>query len=253
MGCCLNMSLACRSPVTMTPTPAMIITTAPKRSAVRYIGNVGVVLVGASLLDQPERADARDEPACDEERRGDHVRERDESRVVAEHRQMFVISARPVSGLYVVPTGCCIHEFAAMMKYARDVGADREEPHGREVDLLRQAVPAEDPQAKERRLEEERDERLHRERRAEDVADVARVFGPVHAELELLHDAGRDAEREVDEQQLAVELRESQPLLLAGSHPRGLHDRDQDRQAEGERDENEVVDGRDAELPTREF
>ena len=36
---------------------------------------------------------------------------------------------------------------------------------------------------------------LHREGGAEDVADVAGVFRPVHAELELLHDPGHYADR----------------------------------------------------------
>ena len=57
----------------------------------------------------------------------------------------------------------------------------------------RQAVPAEDPQAEERRLEEEREQALDRERGAEDVADEPAVLAPVHAELELLDDAGHDA------------------------------------------------------------
>ena len=65
--------------------------------------------------------------------------------------------------------------------------------------------------AEEGRLEEEGEERLDRERRAEDVADEARVLGPVHPELELLHDPGDDAHREVDEEELAPELREALP------------------------------------------
>ena len=71
---------------------------------------------------------------------------------------------------------------------------------------LGEPVPAEDPQAEERRLEEERQQCLDRERGAEDVADEARVVAPVHAELELLHDAGDDAHGEVDQEELAEEL-----------------------------------------------
>ena len=69
----------------------------------------------------------------------------------------------------------------------------------REVDALREPVPAEDPEPEERRLEHERREALDRERCAEDVADELRVDRPVHPELELLHEPGRDADREVDE------------------------------------------------------
>ena len=45
-------------------------------------------------------------------------------------------------------------------------------------------------------LEEEGEHALRREQAAEDVADEARVVGPVHPELEFLDDARRDAERE---------------------------------------------------------
>ena len=44
------------------------------------------------------------------------------------------------------------------------------------------------------------------QRRAKNVADKARIFGPVHAELKLLHDAGDNAHGEVDHEELAPEL-----------------------------------------------
>ncbi len=131
-----------------------------------------------------------------------------------------------------------------------EVGAERDEPDRREVDLLGQLVPAEDPQAEERRLEEEGRQGLHRERRAEDVADEPRVLAPVHAELELLHDAGGHADGEVDQHQLAEELGQAEPALVARPVPGGLHDRDERREADRQRHEDEVVDRRDAELPS---
>ena len=92
-----------------------------------------------------------------------------------------------------------------------------------EVQPARQLVPAEDPQADERRLEEEGQQALERERRAEDVADEPRVGRPVHAELELLHDAGDDAHREVDQEDLAEELRQLQVVRACrcGTRPSG--------------------------------
>ena len=62
-------------------------------------------------------------------------------------------------------------------------------------------------------------------------------------------DSGHDAEREVDEEELAEELRQLEPLLVARAHPRGLHDRDQGSEADRQRDEDEVIDGGDAKLP----
>jgi hypothetical protein len=115
--------------------------------------------------------------------------------------------------------------------------ADRGEPDRGQVQPLGQPVPAEDPQADEGRLEEEGDQRLDGEGGAEDVADEAGVVAPVHAELELLHDAGDHPHREVDQEELAVELGELEVALVAGAVPQGLQDGHQDRQADGQRHE----------------
>ncbi len=82
-------------------------------------------------------------------------------------------------------------------------------------------------------LEEERREALHRQRSAEDVADEARVGRPVHAELELLHQAGDDADGDVDQQQGAEELGEPLVLGLAVAVPGGLQDRDEEGEPDG--------------------
>ena len=113
-----------------------------------------------------------------------------------------------------------------------------------------QAVPTEDPQTQEGRLNEEGEEAFHCQRSAEDVADEAGVLRPVHAELELLDDASGDAESEVNKKELTEEAGSLQPVLLAGAVPCGLHDRDQQGQADRQRYEDEVVDGCDAELPS---
>ena len=106
------------------------------------------------------------------------------------------------------------------MKYADSQRAEHHDPDRRQMQARRQPVPAEDPEAEERRLEEERGEPLDRERRAEDVADELRVDRPVHPELELLHEAGRDADREVDQEQRPEEVRQPQPALVLRSGAR---------------------------------
>ena len=131
----------------------------------------------------------------------------------------------------------------------RQHGADGHAPDGRKVDTLGEAAPSEDPQSQERGFEEERKQGLDCQGCAEDVADEARVLGPVHAELELLDDAGGNAESEVNQKELAEESGCLQPVFLAGAVPRGLHDGDQQGQADRQRHEDEVVDGCDAELP----
>ncbi len=81
--------------------------------------------------------------------------------------------------------------------------------------------PAEDPQAQEGRFQEEGQQSLERQRGAEDVADEARVRAPVHPELELLHDPGDHAHREVDQEELAEDL-VSRRYFSCRSPPGGL-------------------------------
>jgi hypothetical protein len=89
------------------------------------------------------------------------------------------------------------------------------------------------------------------------LPDIPRVVRPVHAELELLDDAGDHADGEVDEKEPAPEDSPSSstcqvldrvvPVLVG----RRLHDRQQQGQPDRQGDENEVKDGRDPELPPR--
>ena len=112
-------------------------------------------------------------------------------------------------------------------------------------------VPAEEEQADEGRLEEERHQALDRQRRAEDVADVVRVVGPVGAELELQGDAGGHAHGEVDAEQDAPELGHALPDLATGHHVDRLHDREHEHQAERQRHEQEVIQRGQGELQAR--
>jgi hypothetical protein len=130
-------------------------------------------------------------------------------------------------------------------------GHDRAQAHHADGHGMRQRgqpVPAEQPQSDERGLSEEREQPLHGQRGAEDVAHEDRVVRPVHAELELLHDAGDDAHGEVDQEQRAEETRELLPDLVPAPVGQDLHHRHQQGQADRERDEQEVIGDRDAEL-----
>ena len=116
---------------------------------------------------------------------------------------------------------------------------------------LAHAIPAEEEQADEGRFQEERHQAFDRQRRAEDVADIMRVVGPVGAELEFHGDAGGDAHGEVDAEQLAPEPRHVAPDLAAGHHVDALHDGEQERQPERQRHEQEVIKSRHRELKSR--
>ena len=161
-------------------------------------------------------------------------------------------SIRIVSWLNSAPTGFCIHALAIRIH-----SADRFDPSAtRNVTSrccdFREPVPAEEEHPDERRLEEERHQPLDRERRAEDVADVVRVVRPVGPELELHRDAGGDAHHEVDAEELAPEPRHVPVDLLARHHVDGLHDHEDPRQPERQRNEQEVVERRRGELQPRE-
>jgi hypothetical protein len=60
---------------------------------------------------------------------------------------------------------------------------------------------------------------------------------------------GDDARGEVDEEQRAEETGEPLPDRVLAPVGEDLHDRHQECQADGERDEEEVISDRDAELP----
>ncbi len=130
----------------------------------------------------------------------------------------------------------------------------RGEPDAGQMQARAQNVAAEDPEAKERRFEEERDQAFHGQRGTEDVADEPGVGRPVHAELELLHDAGNDAEREDDQHDAAPEAGRAVPdragrsaALAVGQR---LHRRHERGQPDGQRHDQEVVDGGRGELPS---
>ena len=72
----------------------------------------------------------------------------------------------------------------------RQARARPHQPRAGQVKPARDAAVAEEQHAQEHRLEEEREQRLSGQRRAEDVAHEARVVGPVGAERELHGDAG---------------------------------------------------------------
>ena len=85
---------------------------------------------------------------------------------------------------------------------------------------LGQAVPAEEEQADEGRLQEEGENAFYGERRAENVADIMGVVAPIGAELEFHRHAGRDAHREIDPKERSPEFRRVAPDRVARSSHR---------------------------------
>ena len=135
----------------------------------------------------------------------------------------------------------------------REHGPGGDQPDAGQVGLLRNAVPAEDPDPEERRLQEEGGEAFHGQRPTEHVAHQPRVGGPVHAELELLNESRDHADRHVDQEQRSEEAGQPAIRVVAVAVPRRLEQGDQEGQADGDRHEEEVVDARAGELPAGEF
>ena len=201
---------------------------------------------GPAQLVQPH---GHDQGAADEVAGGDDVGEGDELDLVGEDRDEVGHLGPTGLGVDPVADGVLHEGVGGEDEVRRQEGADVHDPHAGRVQALGDAAPAEDPQAEEGRLEEEGEQRLEGQRRAEDVTDEAAVAAPVHPELELLDDAGDQAEGEVDREELAEELRHPQVALVARADPPRVvpgHDRGE---PDRDRHEEEVVDGGDRELP----
>ena len=241
MGCCSNMSLPCRSPVTAVPAKEIMATTAPIRSErIQTVWSLrsrpgmpaaspGITLPSAPIVSMPswrrrhrwyQAMPSRKPPAT----------ARAPKRVCGYGDQGGVVGE---DGPDVGHDGAAVDHFDAdgvlhpAVGHDDEVGredrADHGDPEAGEVDGGLELFPAEDPQAQEGRLDEERQQGFQGQRGAEDVTDEAAVLAPGHAELELLHDAGGDAHDEVDQEELAPELGHAQVFRLAGAVPERLH------------------------------
>ena len=92
------------------------------------------------------------------------------------------------------------------------------------MELRADLVPAEEENGQEARLEEEGEDALGGQGAAEDVADVARVGGPIRAELKFHDDAGGNADGEGEREHLRPEAGHLVIELLAGGDPQAFHD-----------------------------
>jgi hypothetical protein len=112
--------------------------------------------------------------------------------------------------------------------------AEPDQQRGHEMGPGADPIPAENEHRQEPGLQEEREDPLGGQRRAEDVAHKPRVGGPVRSELELHDDAGRDAQREVEREDPRPEARGPVPHAVPRPQPQPLqqdhHEPQPDRQ-----------------------
>jgi hypothetical protein len=130
----------------------------------------------------------------------------------------------------------------------RKIGAYRDEPSDAQMPYFRQTVPAKEEETDKGGFEEKGHQTFDGEWRAEDVADIMAVIGPVHPELEFHGDAGGDAHGEIDAEQNAPEFGRLAPNLLASHDIDALHDSEQNRKAKRQGHEEKMIKGGQAEL-----
>ena len=140
----------------------------------------------------------------------------------------------------------------------RDHGQRAAEPrqHDRdarpEVHPRPQALPAEDVDRHEDRLEEEEDS-LQREGRAEDLAEAAHELGPQEAHLERQHRAGDRADREEHGRHLRPALGEPQGVLVAPAQSYVVGGQDDRGERDAHRGQDDVEAERESHLASRGF
>ena len=113
-------------------------------------------------------------------------------------------------------------------------------------------VPAKQQHGEKARLEKKREDTLGRERAAEDVADIARIGGPVGPELELHYDAGRHADGEGQREHLRPETRHLVVQRVFRLQPQPLHDHQQHAEPDAQRREEIMKRDCEGELQARE-
>ena len=267
-GCCWNSSLPWASPVIATAPKPMIATTAPTRSVLIQTrwssrsrpgcvgSSPGTTLPCASTASIPSRRRfhswyqpmPRRKPPATPALPAIVCEKATSAVLFVSTAQTSVIRGRPSTS--ATPTGCCIHEFATMMKYA----------------LSTEAPAAMARVRRWRRFGSRRQPKIQRPRNVDSTkkassASIASgapntsptnraVLAPGETELELLDDASRDTDDEVDEVDLPPEPRHAVPTIITRAHPAPLHEHQRGSEPDRERDEQEVVDGGDAELPS---
>ena len=149
------------------------------------------------------------------------------------------------------PVGCCIQLLAERIQNAEMAVPIATTTADSTYSQRRHAVEAEQQDAEEGRLEEERGQHLVADQRADDVADHDREAAPVGAELVAQHDAGHDAHRERHREDPGPEPHDPVIALLAGAQPKHPERRDIGRQPDREGRKNDVERDGEGELQAR--
>ena len=142
-------------------------------------------------------------------------------------------------GASVKPSGWFIQELTATTEKAPPSPEITTGTPGPEVRPPGEALPAEDVDRDEDRLEEEEDA-LDRERDPEDLAEAARELRPQEAELERQHRAGDGAHGERHRRHLRPALRELQRVGVVAAQAEVVGDQHHRREGDAEAGEDDV-------------
>ena len=146
------------------------------------------------------------------------------------------------------PSGVCIQLLAERIQNADSVVPIATRIGGDDVQQRVHAVPAEQHDPEEGGLEEERRQHFVADERPDDVADDDREAAPVRAELIGEHDAGDDAHRERDGEDLRPEAGEVAQVLAPGHAPAHEQRRDERGEPDREAREDDMEGDREREL-----
>ena len=124
--------------------------------------------------------------------------------------------------------------------HGRHAGGEGHQPDAEAVELGRQPFPAEDPDRQEGGFQKKGQGGFDGQQRAEDVAHILGVAGPVGAELEFQGDAGHHPHGKVDDKDLSPEFGHPPVVLVAGPDVDRLHDGDEDGEPQGQRHEEKM-------------
>src|SRR6266699_1057388 len=105
-----------------------------------------------------------------------------------------------------------------------------------------------DQRTNERALQEEREHAFHRQRLSDDATGVFGKVRPVRSELKLHRNAGDDADREIESEDLGPKSDGLVVLIIAGAEGAPFPVNDEPRQPHGELRKEIVIDDREPEL-----
>src|SRR5437588_2524012 len=111
-----------------------------------------------------------------------------------------------------------------------------------------QSFLAPDQRPNERALEKEREHSFHRQRLSDDATSVFGKVRPVRSELKLHRNAGHDADREIQSENLGPKANGLVVFIIAGAERAPFPVNDEPRQPHRELRKEIVIDDREPEL-----